>query len=416
MLVQLNQADYPRVKFWERNAWNKTDAALADIDVDSNVTERGPARQAQGVNVSFTFVEDKYGVCLNGYAIRDINATAREIWQELKRRGKAPKTWLTGASTSIKNFYRTEMYQRHEELRFCQNHWKVDFIASHSYSGWHRRHVTQSCKEDTGDDIPAQGVSRKRPLPSNTSSKRSKKLKIPVAPGPKEDKSPGVETLESSTAVALSSSTAVVLSSCETETETETGPVDAILAGSETPTASVDVDSVLVSSETHTEMASANGVLASCETETETETGPVDAILAGSETPTASVDVDSVLVSSETHTEMASANGVLASSEPESAQVDVALSFSETEMASVDVVLPLSETETALVDVPISTSAETVPVLIVPAPSETETTPDVPPNAPASCGSGDAANTHSTTDDSESNPSFTLVNPLYVLL
>jgi hypothetical protein len=185
LLAQLAQVNYPKVKFWTRNSWNKCDTGFADIETDTHdVADRGPGRQAQGVNVTYTFVEDENGALLNGFTTRGINATAREIWQELKKRNKAPKTWLTGTSTTIRNFYRVEMYRRHPELRFCENHWKVDFVASHSYPGWYRRHVLgkNGMKDESSDETPSSTASilpRKRPALTRKSSGRPKKLKVP---------------------------------------------------------------------------------------------------------------------------------------------------------------------------------------------------------------------------------------------
>ena len=196
LLEQLSQVNYPKVKFWTRNSWNKSDTGFADIETDArNVADRGLGRQAQGVNVTYTFMEDENGTLLSGFTTRAINTTAREIWQELKKRNKAPKTWLTGASTSVRNFYRVEMYRRHHQLRFCENHWKVDFIASNSYPGWYRRHVLgkNGIKDESSDETPSSTVPRKRPALTEKSSGRPKKLKVPgsalAAPKPTEEAS-----------------------------------------------------------------------------------------------------------------------------------------------------------------------------------------------------------------------------------
>ena len=199
-----------------------------DFDqIDScDVAERGPARQAQGLNMLFTFAEDENGTCLSGFTMRAMNATAREIWQELKKRGKAPKTWLTGTPTSVRNFYRVEMYRRHPELRLCENNWKVDFIASHSYPGWSRRHLLGKIVkgEESSDDPPISTLPQKRAALTSKSSAHPKKLKVPTAPKPKAGPKPVTEVLDTSTETVASSS----------ETKTSPEPVSPA-----TPTSSV---------------------------------------------------------------------------------------------------------------------------------------------------------------------------------
>ena len=188
LLQQLSQAGYPRVRYWHRQTW-KPKAEVTQVNND--VAVRGKSKMANGVNVQFRFVEDENGEVQSGWRIGQLLGLMREVWREFESKGRAPSSWkfIPGP---LNNYFRVTCYDRFPELRYCEAHWKVDYIATHSYSGWGGQKLPPP--------IPKQPKNSKRGPKTNISSdymhmphkrdsthldsgqKSSKKLKVPVVP------------------------------------------------------------------------------------------------------------------------------------------------------------------------------------------------------------------------------------------
>lgn len=246
LLKPLSQHNYPKLRFWRKQDWIGS-KELETTEIHNKMGLRGKSRISTGENVSFGFVEDENGLTVNGFRISEITSVMREIWMELYDRNMAPVTWGKGSST-VRNFYRTEMYKRIRELRYCENHWKVDYFATVNYSGWYRQHVVKDIKPKTEEDASMNRddsddymhLPQKR-LPTNPAAplKKFKKLKIPIPEKPRSktpdsvlsistspgsitqdfssDSTPSTSPINSSTPLPSVPNPSAISSSCESQ-------------------------------------------------------------------------------------------------------------------------------------------------------------------------------------------------------
>ena len=121
------------------------------MEVNNAIGLRGKSHIAAGANVTFGFVEDSNGVVVDGFYISQLMGFMREVWLELLQKNLAPTTWGQGAAT-VCNFFQIEVYKHFPDLRLCENHWKVDYIATTNYPGWHRKFVIEARKPKKEDN------------------------------------------------------------------------------------------------------------------------------------------------------------------------------------------------------------------------------------------------------------------------
>ena len=119
----------------------------------------GGTRLAQGENVNMQFLENADRTPVNGTLVHDIQSFAKSIWQGFYDQGMAPKTWGS-VSRAIKDKYICKMETRWPLLRYCDNHWKVNHLATQTYSQWFRRYKKTKALEAAnaakpGGDKPA---------------------------------------------------------------------------------------------------------------------------------------------------------------------------------------------------------------------------------------------------------------------
>jgi hypothetical protein len=193
--MSLDKTRYPGVKYWRKNEWIKRPATIKTTVVNTQTGVKGRKRRAAGENVNYLFVEGEDGMSVDGYRITAISNRLREIWRECHDKGLAPVTWGKGTQT-FRDFVRTQMYDYAPELRFCEDHWKLDVIATTNYPGWYRQYVCgeDSDKEDGGDvekenqrhnkhDDTYMYLPQKRGSTAAppVSKKKKLKLKVPVS-------------------------------------------------------------------------------------------------------------------------------------------------------------------------------------------------------------------------------------------
>jgi hypothetical protein len=135
-----------------------------------------------GENDAFPFVEFNNGMPIDGHRLTQLRASSRAIWTYILSRNLAPETWGK-ASLPVQNYYRLEMYKQYPELRLCENHWKVDYIATKSYPGWYRTYGNIDTLELNQEDCDAYSttpinIPQKRPAPLIPSHKPNK-AKVP---------------------------------------------------------------------------------------------------------------------------------------------------------------------------------------------------------------------------------------------
>ncbi|KAG1762518.1 hypothetical protein EDD22DRAFT_846982 [Suillus occidentalis] len=201
---------YPNVRFW-----NKADYF--------DWLESAEANSAVGRG-KLAFLEDENGDPIAETTIDAIRKALRAAWSELLSRKLAPLTWgkLTASGGQLVN---TLMENAFPLFKFANNGWKLDYLATMSYSSW-RRHHMDDCGNplsggDTGDDgdNTSKGKKRKQRVKSEASEVLEKKIKVdhdvresivlPLTPPPSSTSSPPLLLVQpcSSTDASLSTPT-----------------------------------------------------------------------------------------------------------------------------------------------------------------------------------------------------------------
>ena len=192
LLQQLPETDYPHVQFWHRKYW-KPKSEVTQLNND--VATRGKSLISNGINVQYRFVEDENGDVYDGWKIGQITSLMREVWREFEHRNRAPPKWGM-VPTTLNNFMRITVYQRFPDLRLCEGHWKIDYIATHTYSGWGGEKLpapVKPVKKEVRSAKPAKKEGEYMHLPQkrlptqSLPDQKSKKFKIPTVPKPHLD-------------------------------------------------------------------------------------------------------------------------------------------------------------------------------------------------------------------------------------
>jgi hypothetical protein len=162
-LAMYAQSHYPMVRFWTRREWkdfkNSTDDAT---NLNSKAGPHGGTRLVQHENVNMLYLEHEDSTSVDGDTASNIRVYARMIWRDLYHQGKAPKKWGK-ASKEARDMYFCEMENKWEILRYCNNHWKANKIATSGYLIWyhpyHKKVISDSDnkrKNKAHDKCPAK--------------------------------------------------------------------------------------------------------------------------------------------------------------------------------------------------------------------------------------------------------------------
>jgi hypothetical protein len=136
----LSQDDYPLVKYWEKKAWKSVSGTRKDTsEVQTTTSSRGGTRSSKGENVMMLYIEDANGLPVDGNIASDMRDFARCIWRSLYERGLAPSTWGQ-ATMQVRDEFCREMEREYPVLRFCDNHWKANALATAIYSQWYSKY------------------------------------------------------------------------------------------------------------------------------------------------------------------------------------------------------------------------------------------------------------------------------------
>ena len=113
------------------------------------------------------YVVNKDGIPVDGFKATEMRKVARTIWIQFRSAGVFPKGWITDAPLSASDGFKREMQTRFEELRLCENGWKVDQIAIDYYPSWRigvlRRKeevivIDENDDEESNDNTDAEAV------------------------------------------------------------------------------------------------------------------------------------------------------------------------------------------------------------------------------------------------------------------
>ncbi|KAG1884128.1 hypothetical protein F4604DRAFT_1919971 [Suillus subluteus] len=160
---------HPNVRFW-----NKADYF--------DWLESAEANNAVGRG-KLAFLEDKNGDPISETTIDAIRKALRAAWSELLSCKLAPLTWgkLTASGGQLMN---TLMENAYPLFKLANNGWKLDHLATTSYSSWRRHHMDEYGNPlsggDTGDDgdKTSKGKKRKQCIKSEASEVLEKKIKV----------------------------------------------------------------------------------------------------------------------------------------------------------------------------------------------------------------------------------------------
>jgi hypothetical protein len=142
-----SQSDYPLIKYWTKQQWKDYENNNKDASDILEVKEktRGGTRCAKGENVMMLYIEHEDGTPIDGSMAAQIREHARLIWKDLYHRGKAPEKW-TDASREVREEYFREMEERWEVLRYSDDHWKANKLATALYSIWYNQYYKKAAK------------------------------------------------------------------------------------------------------------------------------------------------------------------------------------------------------------------------------------------------------------------------------
>ncbi|KAJ7071836.1 hypothetical protein B0H15DRAFT_965767 [Mycena belliarum] len=148
--------DFPKIRFWTRAKYTKSCATKKTTTLNDEPAKRGNTRVAQDINVMHRYIENADGSIASGKEAEAMRKTQLAIFQEIKRTSPhdVPKTW-GAASLTVQNYHRAQMYEAHPCLRLCKSHWKVDYMATLTYSSWYikmTKKVSRSIPSTRSDD------------------------------------------------------------------------------------------------------------------------------------------------------------------------------------------------------------------------------------------------------------------------
>ena len=139
----LNENNYPSVKYWHATSWTNS-KTNKDIDIFTSLKAKKKS--------SFWYLEDANGTSLNEERCNAVTKRARQIFAHLNASGAGAAKWGDMGNVS-QDYYRREMYSCFPELRLCELDWKVNRLATETYSSWYRKRkdklVTNVKQEDT---------------------------------------------------------------------------------------------------------------------------------------------------------------------------------------------------------------------------------------------------------------------------
>jgi hypothetical protein len=157
--VRPSPQTHPKVRFW-----NKSDFVKWLDSPEADHTNRG----------KLPFLEDENGNPISGVMVEPIRKALRAAWSELASRDLAPPSWgkLTASGVQLMNSIMENAYPL---FKLANNGWKLDYLATSSYSSWHRNHFDalgdyrKVKKEDGNTETDRQ---KRKPLASSEVPKK----------------------------------------------------------------------------------------------------------------------------------------------------------------------------------------------------------------------------------------------------
>jgi hypothetical protein len=140
-----SQKDFPDLRFWFKRDYTKVANTKKLNDgitgLNQGARPRGRVRLvSENENVMNDFIELEDGTIVDGTTAENIRARFRDIFAEQKKtvermQETMPESWGQ-ASVTFKKFLIKEVYEQFPYMRWCDNDWKVHFLATRVYSNW----------------------------------------------------------------------------------------------------------------------------------------------------------------------------------------------------------------------------------------------------------------------------------------
>lgn len=144
-------ASFPAVRYWNRSDFTKAEKQnKKTTQLNKEPAQRGNRRVSQDINVMTRYLENTDGSIVSGKEAQTIRNTQLAVYREIKQVSPddLPRTW-GDASLTVINYHRAQMYAAHPCLRLCRSHWKVDQLATNTYSSWYTKTVKKKAKANT---------------------------------------------------------------------------------------------------------------------------------------------------------------------------------------------------------------------------------------------------------------------------
>ncbi|KIK35847.1 hypothetical protein CY34DRAFT_95390, partial [Suillus luteus UH-Slu-Lm8-n1] len=123
-----NRETHQNIKFWTKADFLKwLDSARGDGH------NRG----------KLLFLVDEHGEPIPELIIKAIRKALRAAWTELAIRGLAPLSWgrVTASAAELTNMIMEKAFPL---FRLADNGWKLDYLATASYTSWRRNNLNES--------------------------------------------------------------------------------------------------------------------------------------------------------------------------------------------------------------------------------------------------------------------------------
>ncbi|KAF7371672.1 hypothetical protein MVEN_00023300 [Mycena venus] len=148
-LQEPDRTAYPNVRYWDRADFNKVNKSKKITHLNSVPAPHGNKHVAEDINLMTQYIEKEDGLIVSGKKAQVIRTTQLAIYRDIMRISPSdlPKTWGT-ASLTVVNYHWAQMYAAYPFLHLCNSHWKVDHLATNTYSSWYTKAVKKKAKTD----------------------------------------------------------------------------------------------------------------------------------------------------------------------------------------------------------------------------------------------------------------------------
>ena len=136
----LSRAHHQQINHWTLKDWTSHKANVRQAGIMDSGDE----------TAALNFIESANGIPVSTERIKAVRRSCRELFFSLKimytdNRRPVPLSWGL-MSHSDKRFFSEKIKEYYPELAFCEDNWKCEYVATHTYPGWYRTHVSDKKK------------------------------------------------------------------------------------------------------------------------------------------------------------------------------------------------------------------------------------------------------------------------------